>query len=174
MGPLCRRTSIVSVADVRNRGVVRAALAALSLLLLLGTLVPASAGAARPAGGQVDASVRKRAVDRPADLIPVIVHRSGARDADDAVRKHAGRNERRLRTGHAIAADVPADKIAQLAAEPGVTRVQLDPPLMLLARPEEVAAGLKTVYPFAVRAAELWEGARPLRGTGIGVAVLDS
>jgi serine protease AprX len=164
-----------------ERSAVRVALALLAIALIVAGLVPSAAGAATARRAYIDAPLLKLiggpqgAVGGHASKpIPVIVHRSGARAAAHAVRRVGGQNERRLRTGHAIAAEVPANKIIVLAAQPGITRIQLDAPIRVLAKPEQVARGLQTVYPQAVRSAELWEGDRRLRGTGIGVAILDS
>jgi serine protease AprX len=164
-----------------ERSALRVTLALLAVALIVAALLPSAAGATSAGKAHIDPPLR-RMIDaaqgatggQAGRLIPIIVHRSGARAAPHAVRDAGGQNQRRLRTGHAIAAEVPADKIDALAAEPGVTRIQLDARIRLLAEPEKVARGLQTAYPEAVRSAELWEGGRRLRGTGIGVAILDS
>ncbi|HEV8637061.1 MAG TPA: S8 family serine peptidase [Chloroflexota bacterium] len=144
------------------------------LVILLGALPPVALGAEKPGQGHVDAALRKRAAEQPGATLSVIVYRTSAGAGGDAVRRRGGRDERQLKTAHAVAAEVPADQIEALASEPGVARVAPDPPVKLLAKPEQVAGGLQTAYPYAVRAAELWQGPTPIRGTGVGVAVLDS
>jgi serine protease AprX len=74
-----------------------------------------------------------------------------------------------------VAADVPAREVDALAAEPGIVRIAYDAPVQSQSTTSPLSASnLKTVYPQAVRAAELWSASSPIQGTGVTVAVLDS
>ena len=134
-----------------------------------------SAGSAGLAG-RVDAHLRQLAARRPKDTIAVLVHRTkkGKSVGLDAVKAHGGRIKGELSLANIVAADVPAERLEALARTPGITRVSYDAPMQMQGSGTLSARQLKTVYPIALRAAELWSEATPIQGTGVGVAILDS
>ncbi len=145
-----------------------------ALLLLL--VVPIGGGGL-PGGG-------KRA-ERSVEFLNVIVQGPDLAALDRAVAQVGGRVSRRFPFISALAAQVPADRLALLASRPEVTQVTPDRTVVPALREGErsgswEAAGKKkgeakapeTGYPTVVGAPYVWE--QGYTGEGIGVAVLDS
>jgi serine protease AprX len=152
----------------------------LTLLLLCGLMLLAGLPGtvlARPSSarrGVVDPYLSRRAASSTG-LMPVMINRTADGDVEQAVRDSGGRVLGQLKLGNSLVAEVPADQLERLAAKPGVGRVAYDPPLQIQADPLDTwSQRLKSVYPQAVGSTSAWTGGAPLRGTGIGVAVLDT
>jgi serine protease AprX len=157
-----------------------AAAGALSLSIFF-TGMPGSAAAAsspiRPVPAHLDSSLVQRATANPSGALRVIITRDHGGDADGAVRRDGGRIVNKLRLGDASVAEIPASQLQTLAQEPGVARIAFDAPVTLQTATDPLdswSSQLQTVYPLAVDSASQWNGSRQLRGTGIGVAVIDS
>jgi len=152
------------------------AAAALSLIIALGS-VPGTAAAAptRITPAHLDTSLLQAAASNPSATVRVIITRDRGGDAEGAVNHNGGRVIGKLQLANATVAEVPASRLHELALQPGVARVSVDAPVTLQADPlSTCCADLQTVYPLAVDAASQWDSSRHLRGTGIGVAVIDS
>ncbi len=158
----------------------RLVFAAAACLSLTAASMPGAAAAA-PADrtsnyGFVDPPVLQQAAADPSAKVRVIITRGNDGDADNSVRQGGGRVLKKLDLANATVAEVPAADVANLAKRPGVARVSTDAPVKLQALDPLTSwtQDLQTVYPLAVDAASHWNGSRPLRGSGIGVAVIDS
>src|SRR5579859_99059 len=108
-------------------------------------------------------------------MIRVIITRDQSGNDDADVRDRGGIVVRRLQLGNATAAEVPASQLAALAAQPGVVRIAYDAPVRIQQDPlDDCCDRLQSAYPLAVDAVSQWQSTSKLRGTGIGVAVIDS
>jgi serine protease AprX len=147
-----------------------------SLVLIVGSL-PGSA-AAKPTlthPGHVDDIVRQKAAAEPFSTIRVIITREQSGNDDADVRNNGGSVVSRLQLGNATVAEVPARQLAKLAAQPGVVRIAYDAPVNIQQDPlNDCCDRLQNAYPYAVDAVRQWSSYSRLRGTGIGVAVIDS
>ena len=147
-----------------------------SVVLVVGSL-PGSAAAkpTRTHPGHVDEIVSQQASAQPLSTIRVIITRDHSGNDDADVRNRGGRVVQRLQLGNATVADVPASQVAKLAAQPGVVRIAYDAPVKIQGDPlNDCCDRLQSVHPFAVDAVRQWSSGSKLRGTGIGVAVIDS
>ena len=148
-----------------------------SLVLLVGSLPGAAAAVPsnRPPG-HIDPDLHARAVADPSARVRVIITRERGDARDDDVRQNGGSVLGKLHLANATVAEVPAKALEALAARPGVVRISYDAPLAVqsLDPVSTCCAQLRTVYPQVVGAASQWNAPRPLRGSGIGIAVLDS
>lgn len=157
--------------------VARLGLAAGASVVLVVASLPGSAAAnpTRTHPGHVDEVVSQKASAEPSSTIRVIITRDHSGNDDSDVRNLGGNVVRRLQLGNATVADVPASQLAKLAAQPGVVRVAYDAPVKIQGDPvDNCCDRLQSVYPYAVDAVSQWNGNGELRGTGIGVAVIDS
>jgi serine protease AprX len=158
------------------------ALAVLTAAALLIGSFPPSAAAAQSSpragtGGHVDEVLGQRAAREPGAVLPVLIHPQNRSAALHALQTHRGSVKRQLEMGNAVAAEVPASELAAIAQEPGVVRIAYDAPVKLQdtgGSPALNPANLRTVYPFAVGATDLWTATPTVQGTGVAVAVLDS
>jgi serine protease AprX len=147
-----------------------------SVVLVVGSL-PGSAAAnpTRTHPGHVDEIVSQKASAEPSSTIRVIITRDHSGNDDADVRQEGGNVVQRLQLGNATVANIPASQIAKLAAQPGVVRIAYDAPVKIQDDPlDECCERLQSVYPYAVDAVSQWSAMTKLRGTGIGVAVIDS
>src|SRR5438132_719556 len=147
-----------------------------SVVLVVGSL-PGSAAAnpTRTHPGHVDEVVSQKASAEPSSTIRVIITRDQSGNDDSDVRNRGGNVVQRLQLGNATVADVPASQVAKLAAQPGVVRIAYDAPVKIQGDPlNNCCDRLQSVYPAAVDAVSQWNGNAKLRGTGIGIAVIDS
>jgi serine protease AprX len=153
-----------------------AAVAASLSIAASGFASSAAAAPSRGAPAYIDRGVLEHAADNPSGTVRVIITRDHNGDSDGAVNRRGGRVINDLHLADATVAEVPASQVQELANQPGVARVSYDAPVTLQAvDPLSLGLGqLQTVYPLAVDAASQWNTSRHLRGTGIGVAVLDS
>src|SRR5205823_4799852 len=106
--------------------------------------------------------------------VAVLVQRSSDRAAIEAVRAAGGTVRRQLQTAHVLVASVPASAVPALAREPGVLRVSYDARVLMQGATDWGDRPLASIYPEVVGAPTLWAAARPILGTGVTVAVLDS
>lgn len=146
-------------------------------LVLTGTAAAADNGGEIQIGEHqnVDRLVVQQASEQPGALVPVIVHQRRPGAVTDALRSSGGTAIRPLAIKNAVAAQVPAGAIASLARNPAVLRISFDAPVVGQAQPEPIRGGLlRTVYPLAVGAGQLWSASPALQGTGVAVAVLDT
>jgi serine protease AprX len=147
-----------------------------SLVLVVGSL-PGSVAAkpTRTQSGHVDEVLSQKASAEPSATIRVIITRDQSGNDDSDVRSEGGSVVRRLQIGNATVADVPASQLAKLATQPGVVRIAFDAPVKIQDDPlSECCDRLQSAYPYAVDAVRQWNSGSKLRGTGIGVAVIDS
>ncbi|TME36361.1 MAG: hypothetical protein E6I75_09625, partial [Chloroflexi bacterium] len=147
-------------------------------LALFAASLPGAAAAppSNPRAGHVDPIVKKKfAADARGDVQVIITRdHSGSDDAD--VRRHGGRVLQKLNLANTTVAVVPVKQVDALASEPGIVRISYDTPVSVqtLDPLSLASAQLQTAYPAAVDASTQWNGARQLRGTGVGVAIIDS
>jgi serine protease AprX len=147
-----------------------------SLVLIVGSLPGrAAAEPTRSHPGFVDEIVSQKASADPSATVRVIITRDQDNNDDSDVRNSGGRVVQRLQLGNATVAEVPASQLARLAAQPGVVRIAYDAQVKIQGDPlDDCCERLQNVYPRAVDAASQWNNDYKLRGTGIGVAVIDS
>jgi serine protease AprX len=124
--------------------------------------------------GHVDDDVARQAAASPSAAVRVIITRAHSRDSDNDVRARGGRVIGKLGLGNATVAEVPAGQIAELARQTGVVRIAYDAPVFIQSYDplSDCCDQLQMVYPRVVGAADQW--GHQLRGTGVGVAVIDS
>jgi serine protease AprX len=155
----------------------RLGLAAGASLVLIVSSLPGAAAAkpTRTQPGHIDEIVTQQAFAAPSSTVRVIITRDLRGNDDSDVRDRGGRVVQRLQLGNATVAEVPASQLAALAAQPGVVRIAYDAQVKIQGDPvEDCCDRLQSVYPLAVDAARHWDSDGKLRGTGIGVAVIDS
>jgi len=149
--------------------------AATTLFMLGCSTSPSPPSAAPGPPASVDQELRSLAAAAGASTIPVLVQPATSTGALDLLSRHGATIRQQLDFHNLVAADLPADQLDALAAEPGIVRISYDAPMTSTTTTYPLSsANLQTVYPQAVRAAELWSAPAPIQGTGIGVAVLDS
>jgi serine protease AprX len=150
-------------------------------LALVSAALPTGAAVAAPdvhtpsGGAPVDRAVRDAAARQPGGTVHVLVQRRTAMGGKDAVRSHGGQVRHELNTANIVAADVPASRLDELARDASVVHIAFDAPMVRQSTTEAVpltASRLLTAYPSVVGAPTAW--AYRLRGSGVGVAVLDS
>jgi serine protease AprX len=158
----------------------------LLILLVLAAAALPSAGAAAmaPHAATVHGAVWAYEAAHPGQPVPVIVQTSGDADAGALVTAAGGDVRGELGIIHAVAADVPADRLASLAAAPGLKWISLDGPVTSTSRPAgrgddggddapDTGASLPaSVYPQEINADRVRAGGDD--GSGIAVAVVDT
>ena len=150
----------------RSRGV--------SLVMTTAALVVAILAPASPAA----AAAPESAADR--ELVKVIVTFDAKPDraSERAIEKRGGKVDARLALVNGVAATLSRGEMKQLAADPGVRRVELDPTLTAIDPGVEAAAetgdleydnawGVSRIGAPAVHAAGIW-------GAGVRVAIIDT
>jgi serine protease AprX len=159
----------------RQIGALVPALAATLLVLGPGLRSAPTSVAQDGPSGSVDAQVQQLAAENPIGSIPVLIQRAAGAGGLDALIRHGATVREQIEFHNLVAADVPASELETLAGEPGIERISYDAPVQSLSTTYPLSASnLKSVYPQAVRAAELWSAHTPIQGTGVTVAVLDS
>jgi serine protease AprX len=132
-----------------------------------------SVGFADDGEHHVDEIVLQKAATSTTGTVRVIITREHSGNNDDDVYSRGGQVQNKLDIGNATVADLPVDQVAALAASPGVVRVAYDAPVTIQADPlNDCCDALRSVYPRAVDSMNQWT--RNVRGTGVGVAVLDT
>ena len=160
--------------NLRQIGALVPAIAVTLLMLGPGApSVPTNAAYGPP--GFVDEQVQLLAAQDALGTIHVLIQRAPGAGSLDDVTRHGATVREQIDFHNLVAADVPANQLEALAAEPGIVRVSYDAPVQSLSTTYPLSSSnLKSVYPQAVRAAELWSAKSPIQGTGVTVAVLDS
>jgi serine protease AprX len=146
----------------KSRGLVTTALALVALALPAGAIADGGGDAPRAwvAPGLLD-----RAARDPGATLDVIVEsvEGSQRAADKAKGKGNGRVRRLLRSANAAAVSLPADRLDDLAEEPGLT-ITPDSTVRLL------GYSSNDVWPYAFGFSKLWGGAAvPCATTALGV-----
>jgi len=106
-----------------------------------------------------------------ASSVPVVVLADDAALARRAVERNGGAVTFDLPIVHGVAADVPSDRLDEIAAAAGVRSVTADEVLHVNAAPSPLHAA-SAVYPSAIGANKLWRD--QIRGAGVTVAVVDT
>lgn len=155
---------------------MRLALALVLLLTVLGAALPASTARS---GSGLPPRLQELAASTPDATVAVIVQLApNAQNAANAIDRLGGVITADLRLINALAVRMPANQLPALAALDMVRHVSLDAPLIDSAAPTPttISTGrLEVAYNDAIGATRLWNRAPAyLRGTGIGVAVVDS
>jgi len=118
-------------------------------------------------------SLASEAADtRQLHLAPVIVQGASPEAVRAAVEAHHGKVTQDLWIVGGVAADVPADRLAAIAAEPGITHVSEDVAVQVQDATPSPLHAASAVYSKAVGADRLW--AEGVDGEGITVAVVDT
>ena len=127
-----------------------------------------------PSVDRIDANLRSLAGNGNT-TVPVLVQRASPSTGLGVLNRHGATVRDQLEFHNLVAADLPVDQIDGLAAEPGIVRISYDAPVQSTAVTYPFNdTNLVSLYPQAVRAAELWHASPPIQGTGVTVAVLDS
>jgi serine protease AprX len=155
----------------------------LLILLALAAAALPSAGASATAARAVTvhSAIWAYEAAHPGQPVPVIVQTSGNADAGALVTAAGGDVRGDLGIIHAVAADVPADALASLAAAPGLRWISLDGPVTSTSRPDarggddtpDTGAALPpSVYPQEINADRVVASGDD--GSGVAVAVVDT
>ncbi|TAK57455.1 MAG: hypothetical protein EPO22_12255 [Dehalococcoidia bacterium] len=147
-------------------------------LVSIFALAGAGANAWHAPAMRADRAVSAYAAAHPDEMVPVIVRGEAASDAAAIVAEAGGSVRAQLGIIDAVAADVPANGIGDLARTDGVRWLSLDAGVSSTddhgdgARDRSTDAQPRNVYPEAIGADELWDEGD--RGQGVGVAVVDT
>jgi serine protease AprX len=149
----------------------------LSLLLVI-TMLFTAAGASTPAAGpaRAQSELLQMAARQPGQLVSVIVQMTAnPAGLEGEIARLGGKVTARLSIIRALAAEIPAEGVLQLASNPQVRWVSLDAAMNSSTCPQCVdTSNLANAYISAIRANEVWNVAPYDQGQGIGVAVIDS
>jgi serine protease AprX len=142
------------------------------LLALVGIAIFASAGLAATARtARVQDAVWAYRDAHAGEPVPVIIQTTGSM-YPAAVARAAGAEVRsQLGLIHAVAADVPADRLEALSSDPNVHWVSLDAPIVSTDSPDQSGTP-SSVYPQEIAADTQWQAGNS--GQGIGVAIVDT
>lgn len=149
-------------------------LAPTALLLAATPLAPMTVSAAPP--DKVDGLVREQAAHSSSGLAVLITRRSTTGTLN-TLNAHHALIRHQLKIGNSVAATVAPGDLDAIAADPDVVRIAYDAPMQVTSTgpdPLTLASNLLPVYPGAVQAAQAWNAPTPIRGTGVGIAVIDS
>ena len=144
------------------------------MLLASVSAVPLNVAAAQH--DKVDATVRQQAAAHPGD-VPVLITRRSSSGALQTLNTHHAKVKQQLKIGNIVAASVASAELEAIAADPDVVRIAYDAPTHLTSAspdPLTMTSNLKSVFPIAVQASQAWNAPNPIRGTGVGIAVIDS
>jgi serine protease AprX len=147
------------------------------LVLVAGSLPGAAAALpTRDRPGHIDENVLRKAFGAGSPgTIRVIITRERSGNSDNDVRGRGGKVVKKLEIGNATVAEVSPRELLALASQPGVVRIAYDAPVKIQADPlTNCCDDLASAYPYAVDAVSQWNSNGLVRGTGIGVAVIDS
>jgi serine protease AprX len=112
----------------------------------------------------------------PGQPIPVIVQTDGGADAAQLVRASGAAVRVDLGFMHAAAADIPADRLHELAAADHVANISLDGTVSSADDGKNSPIGTDgaptSVYPREIKAGDLWNDG--FSGQGVGVAIVDT
>jgi serine protease AprX len=153
---------------------------------IVGALALASAASAGPS--KIDPRLTALAREAPRATLTVLVFGSEA-EAGAATRRVGGQIVSRFELLPVLSARVPAPALARLAAEPAVTAITLDAPVVPTASPRDATAtfgavltesgptapsgsALASLYPQIDGALAAWDAG--LTGRGVGIAVVDT
>jgi serine protease AprX len=150
------------------------ALSGFAAVALVAPVAPVNASnGSQSADGKavVEPLLQQLASQKPDQNLPVLVVRKSSNSS--TVQAHGGRVRHQPKTANLVAADLPASKLAELANDPDVVRVSYDTPVHATDYSAPLSGSeLKTTYPLVVGGPTAWS--YNFRGTGVGVAVLDS
>ena len=141
-------------------------------------LIGSGANAWSAPATRADDAVSAYAAAHPGDLVPLIVRGDPSSDIGALVNAAGGRVKTDLGIIDAVAADVPASRVDELARADGVRWLSLDAGVSSTddhrdgARDRSTDAQPRSVYPEEIGADHLWDEGD--RGQGVGVAVVDT
>lgn len=144
-------------------------------VLVLGTF--ASGGALTTSQPpRAHAAVFEYRDSHPGAMVPVIVQVDDTRDPFDLIRDAGGSVTNVLGVIHAVGAEIPGDRVDELASARGVTWVSLDGAISSTAQPNNDpiadSTAAASVYPQEVHADTAWNAGD--YGQGVGVAIVDT
>ncbi len=164
---------------MRRTNIILATTLVSALLLPVASVSAAPGPQAAGHAKHVDRPLRELAAKHPGTRLPVLVQ-TKQNKGRAPVQAHGGNIKRELRTANLVAAEIPASRLDELANDADVVRVAYDAPLQSQTKNGGASGqgapltdmSLLSAYPSVVGAPAVW--GYNLRGTGIGVAVLDS
>jgi serine protease AprX len=121
---------------------------------------------------RADTSVWAYRDAHPQGALPLIVQSERSADPAALVRAAGGTVRSDLGIIHAVAADVPADRLGDLTVARGVNWVSLDSGVSATDNSFDYSKFPSSVYPQEVHADKAWSNGNS--GQGIGIAVLDT
>ena len=147
-------------------------------LLLVFTMLITAVGASIPAVGSARAQseLLQMAARQPRQVVSVIVQMAAnSTGLEGEIARLGGKVTARLSIIRALAAEIPAKGILQLASNPGVRWVSLDSAMQSSTCLQCIdTSNLANAYISAIGANKVWNAAPYDQGQGIGVAIVDS
>lgn len=149
----------------------------LSLVMII-TMLSAAVGASTPSTVRAHAQpeLLQLAARQPRQVLSVIVQMiANPAGLDGMITRLGGKVTAHLSIIRALAADIPAEGVLQLASNPGVRWVSLDSIMQPSACSQCIdTSKLASAYISAIQANKIWNAAPYDQGQGIGVAIVDS
>jgi serine protease AprX len=149
-----------------------------SLLLVISMLFAAAGGASIPTAGPAHAQpeLLQMAARQPGQMFSVIVQViANPAGLEGEIARLGGKVTARLSIIRALAAEIPAGGVLQLASNPQVRWISLDAAMESSVCSQCVdTSNLANAYIKAIRANQVWNVSPYIQGQGIGVAVIDS
>jgi serine protease AprX len=144
------------------------------VITILSAAVGTSTNSTAPAHAQPE--LLKIATRQPHQTVNVIIQMTAnSSGLEGLITRLGGKVTARLSIIRALAAEIPAQGVLQLASNPGVRWVSLDSPMQSSACSQCIdTSNLANAYISAIRADKVWNAAPYDQGQGIGVAIIDS
>lgn len=146
------------------------------LALILSILGPAVPGLSANTALRVQPALLEMARSNPDQTVAVVIQKQAdGADLSRAIHDLGGSVTADLRIINALAADLPARAVLDLASHTAVRWISYDAPVVSTQCAQCIdTSALVNTYIKTVRADQLWNTAPYLQGQGIGVAVVDS
>lgn len=161
----------LAIALDRNRtfAASMAILLSLGMALALGGIGLAPAGAQAPAPVFIESDI----FDVPGNFVKIIIQKWSATDptAEQRIEELGGKVTLQLPIVDGFSAEIPADRVADLEGLEGARSITLDRRVQVQGSSTD-SSNLKSVYPKAVRATNMWKKGHT--GEGVTVALIDT
>jgi len=168
---------MIAYATLPRRNILELRLMVLLMVSLLGPILLASGPIFQAA--RAEASLLALATTHPHAHVAVVVQQQAQANVAQIVVQLGGVISKELPIINAVAAEVPARALQQLARSPGVAWVSLDAPVVEHSTTTPCnncvnPAHIRNTYPKAVGVDQVWQNKPQINGRGITVAVVDT